>query len=117
MFFFVAWLLSHCHEKIPSNPNELKARGDYCVVHQSEQKCKDLLTAIKIRYDDCSKRPTTDYSCQTFKITLCSAFPNFSPCLNSGVAVRVYYLKKKLKLRSDKIFFSSFLCLETNYST
>ncbi|CAF3725082.1 unnamed protein product [Rotaria sordida] len=74
--------------QIPSDPNELKRRGDYCVTHQAELKCRNLLNALKIRYDECSKRPKTDISCQNFKGSLCSAFPNFSPCIYGGGGLR-----------------------------
>lgn len=88
---------------IPSDPNELKQRGDYCVAHQTEQKCRNLLNALKIRYDDCSRKPATDVSCQSFKRSLCAAFPKFSPCLNGGVGVkrkidrlrRLFQMKKR----------------------
>ncbi|CAF1529821.1 unnamed protein product [Didymodactylos carnosus] len=32
---------------IPSDSFVLKDRGDYCVTHQAEQKCKNLLSALK----------------------------------------------------------------------
>ncbi|CAF3915612.1 unnamed protein product, partial [Adineta steineri] len=70
--------------QIPSDPNELKLRGDYCVSHQAEDKCRNLLSALKVRYEECSKRPKTDVSCQNFKAALCAAFPKFSPCLNGS---------------------------------
>ncbi len=77
------------------DPNELKSRGDYCVTHQAEQKCRNLLDAIKVRYTECSKRPATDISCQNFKVALCSAFPKFSPCLQGGSGFKVRAKKKK----------------------
>ncbi|CAF2962193.1 unnamed protein product [Rotaria sp. Silwood2] len=87
--------------QIPSDPNELKIRGDYCVTRQAELKCRNLLNALKIRYDECSKRPKTDYSCQSFKGSLCSAFPKFSPCLNGsgGLKRRVTQLENYLRKR------------------
>ncbi|CAF4923984.1 unnamed protein product [Rotaria sp. Silwood1] len=78
------WITDSDWTQVPSDPNELKRRGDYCVTHQAELKCRNLLNALKIRYDECSKRPKTDLSCQSFKASLCSAFPQFSPCLNGG---------------------------------
>ncbi|CAF1135050.1 unnamed protein product [Adineta ricciae] len=87
--------------QIPSDPNELKLRGDYCVTHQSEDKCRNLLSALKVRYEECSKRPKTDASCQSFKISLCAAFPKFSPCLNGngGLKRRTTRLQNLLRLR------------------
>ncbi|UJR30295.1 hypothetical protein I4U23_017833 [Adineta vaga] len=87
--------------QIPSNANELKLRGDYCVTHQNEDKCRNLLSAIKVRYEECAKRPKTDASCQSFKVALCAAFPKFSPCLNGsgGMKRRATRLQNLLRIR------------------
>ncbi|CAF4266421.1 unnamed protein product, partial [Rotaria magnacalcarata] len=96
-----SWNTDPDWNQIPYDSYELKSRGDYCVTHQSEQKCRNLLGALKARYDECSKRPKTDASCQSFKVSLCSAFPNFSPCLNgsSGKRRQATQLENSLRKR------------------
>ncbi|CAF3334446.1 unnamed protein product [Rotaria socialis] len=96
-----SWNTDPDWNQIPYDSYELKSRGDYCVTHQSEQKCRNLLNALKIRYDECSKRPSTDASCQSFKVSLCSAFPKFSPCLNgsSGKRRQATQLENSLRKR------------------
>ncbi len=57
--------------------------------HQAEQKCVNLFNTIKSRYVECSNHPATDASCQSFKISLCSAYPKFAPCLNGSSGFKV----------------------------
>ena len=81
----------------------MRSRGEYCVTHQTEQKCRNLMSAIRTRYDACSRLPKTDPGCQSFKVSLCAAFPNFSPCLNGGAGFKVR-IERKIRQTKFSLF-------------
>jgi hypothetical protein len=64
------------------------------------------LAALKVRYSECASRPKTDVSCQNFKVSLCAAFPKFSPCLN-GSAIRKVREKTNIHIQKILIFLFS----------
>lgn len=94
-------------EQIPTSADGLKSRGDYCLVRQGEEKCRLLLNAIKLRYVECSKAPRTDAECQNFKVSLCKAFPKFSPCLNGSASqTKVFGQRNDGHCENAKLFLS-----------
>ncbi|CAF1243337.1 unnamed protein product, partial [Didymodactylos carnosus] len=66
--------------KVPTDPDELRRRGEYCVRHGKEQKCSKLLTNLKSKYTTCTKKPKEEIGCTSFQTHLCRAFPKFPPC-------------------------------------
>ncbi|CAF1342121.1 unnamed protein product [Rotaria sp. Silwood1] len=74
--------------KVPFNPDELRLRGEYCIRHGKEKKCKDLLNNLKYTYASCAKNKSITTSpkpehidCHSFQSHLCKAFPKFPPCI------------------------------------
>ncbi|CAF3323589.1 unnamed protein product, partial [Rotaria sp. Silwood2] len=73
--------------KVPFNPDELRIRGEDCVRHGKEKKCKDLLNNLKNTYSSCSKNKSSSTTslktlfidCNSFQTHLCKAFPKFPP--------------------------------------
>ncbi|CAF1382567.1 unnamed protein product [Adineta ricciae] len=71
--------------KVPVDPEELRTRGDYCLRHNKEKKCQQLLNNLKTTYSTCGKKKINvqpeQIDCHSFQTHLCKAFPKFPPCL------------------------------------